>query len=103
MLMIMDRITDKIGWEMKVFNEEITNKWRAELVNYDEDSDDDDNYNAENEGAAIEYPQKDQAEKEKVSENMLKETEPKELEIDKADGWQSRDITNEMVDWVGFF
>lgn len=57
MLMIMDRITDRIGWEKKVFNEEITNKWRAELVNYDEDSDDGDNDNAENE---------------KVQENVLK-------------------------------
>lgn len=103
MLMIMDRITDKIGWEKKAFNEEILNKWRAELVNCDEDNDDDDKHNAEIDGAAMKYPQKDQAENEDVQENNPKKMEPKQMEIDKAHGWQSRDITNEMVDWVGCF
>lgn len=62
MMMIMDRITDRKGWEEKVFDEEIANKWRAELVNNEHNSNDGEN-----------------------------------------DGWESRDITNEMVDWVGFF
>lgn len=33
MLMIMGRMTDTIVWEEKVWNDEMTNKWRAELVN----------------------------------------------------------------------
>lgn len=77
MLMIMDRITDKKDWEEKIFNEEITTKWRVELVNYYEDIGDDENDSAEND-------------------------DTDHGEEDKADKWKSREITKEMIDWVSF-
>lgn len=69
MLMIMDRRTDTIGWEEKAWNDEMKNKWRAELVNVHEASGND---------------------------------EMEEVKKDEVDGWKSRKITNEMVDWVSF-
>lgn len=77
MLMIMDRITDKICWEEKVFNEEIVNQWRSELVNHDEDSNNDEDSN---------------------DEESSNEDENNEVEE-----WERREITNEMVDWVRIF
>lgn len=79
MMMIMDRITDKAGWEEKVWNEEITNHWRAELLKDGEDSDDDEIENAENEGVDEETQEKDKADKRGIMR-----------------------VTNEMLDWVGF-
>lgn len=32
MMQIMESITDKPNWQEKVFNEEITEKWRKEIV-----------------------------------------------------------------------
>lgn len=32
MLEVMNRITDKIGWNVKIFDENITQKWRDEAV-----------------------------------------------------------------------
>ena len=77
----MDRITDKLGWEEMVFNQEITKKWRAELVKFDEDGD-------KNET-------KDET-KEADSEDV---NELKEVRVDEG---ESRQVTNEMVDWVSF-
>ncbi|KAL3472540.1 hypothetical protein BJX99DRAFT_214159 [Aspergillus californicus] len=37
MMRIMDEITDKPGWEKKVFNEEITTKWRKEIAESGQD------------------------------------------------------------------
>lgn len=70
----MDRITDKLGWEEKVFNQEITKKWKAELVNFDEDGD-------KNE-----------------TTDETKEAESQAV----VDERESRQVTNEMVDWVSF-
>ncbi len=32
MMEIMNRITDKVGWEVKVFDEKITQRWRKEAM-----------------------------------------------------------------------
>lgn len=32
MMEIMNRITDKVGWDVKVFDEVITGKWRKEAM-----------------------------------------------------------------------
>ncbi|KAF8993753.1 hypothetical protein BDQ17DRAFT_1224385, partial [Cyathus striatus] len=37
MLRIMDEVTDKPNWEIKVFNEDITAKWREEILSSGED------------------------------------------------------------------
>lgn len=100
MLTIMDRITDKIGWEEKVFNKEITSKWRAELVNYDEDNDEAKNEKVEkdkakNNGADEEY---DQDKKKQKEQKMPQETKHEEVKNEPIDGWKSRGTTNRMVD-----
>lgn len=113
MLTIMDRITDKIGWEEKVFNKEITNKWRAELVNYDDESDKAVNDKAENDkaeddkagnnGADEEYGQKDQDKKEEREQKIPQLMKYEEVKNERTYGWKGREITNRMVDWVSCF
>lgn len=102
LMWIMNRITDVMGWEEKVFNEEILNKWRAELVtskDSDEDGDDDDNDDEENGGEDDEVKQKDKRKSEKSEREVLKEIKLVDLE---EDGWEYRSITNKMLDWVSF-
>lgn len=99
MMMIMGRITDKLGWEEKVCNEDITNKWRAELVNFDGDSQSLNNIDAEDHGGD-EGEQKDQANIEKAGRIMPEETMHKEVENDETDWLDVGIITNKMVDWV---
>ena len=77
MLMIMDRIMDKICWEEKVFNEEVVNKWRAKLVNYDQDS--------------------------KYDEDSNDDESINDHENNEVEEWKRREITNAMVDWVRIF
>ena len=38
MMVIMDRLTDKLDWEKKVFNAEIVSKWRKEALDYSEEA-----------------------------------------------------------------
>lgn len=36
MMLLMDRLTDKPGWEKKIFNDDITSKWRKEAEEMDQ-------------------------------------------------------------------
>ena len=83
----MNRITDMMGWEEKVFNKDILNTWRAELVtdeDSDEDSDDGEKDNEETSGEDDDVKQKDQPNSEKAEREVRKEIKLEELE---EDGW----------------
>ncbi|MCJ1467440.1 hypothetical protein MMC07_006065 [Pseudocyphellaria aurata] len=96
MLMIMDRITDKLGWEEKVFNEDITNKWRVELVR---DGHSSIYANAENDGGSDEGKQKDQANIEQAGRIVPEEVRREGAESDATDRVEISMITDKVVDW----
>ncbi|MCJ1263574.1 hypothetical protein MMC22_003444 [Lobaria immixta] len=80
--MLMDRITGEIGWDEKVFNDEITN------------NDDDENDSADEKDG-----QKDQVKSENAVKNMPKKLNSEGREEDEAEGRKSREITTKMSDW----